>query len=90
MRLWNVNTHECYATFTGHQSWVLAVAFHPDGNTLASSSADGTIKLWNIKTGDCIKTLRVPRPYENANITGVIGLNDAQKASLKALGAVEY
>ncbi|MEB3339174.1 NACHT domain-containing protein [Okeania sp.] len=90
VRLWNVNTHRLYATLSGHQSWVLAVAFHPNGNILASSSADGTIKLWNIKTGKCIKTLRVSRPYENANITGVTGLNNAQKSSLKALGAVEY
>ncbi len=87
--LWNVNTHEPYATFSGHQSWVLAVAFHPDGQILASSSADETIKLWNVKTGECIKTLRVPRPYENANIRGVKGLSEIQKASLTALGAVE-
>ena len=90
MRLWNVNTHEPYATLSGHQSWVLGVAFHPDGEIIASSSADETIKLWNVKTGECIKTLRVPRPYENANITGVTGLSNAQKDSLKALGAVEY
>ncbi len=90
VRLWNVNTHKPYATFSGHQSWVLAVAFHPDGQILASSSADETIKLWNIKTGECIKTLRVPRPYENANITGVTGLSNAQKDSLKRLGAVGY
>jgi len=90
VRLWNVNTHEPYATFSGHHSWVLAVAFHPDGQILASSSADETIKLWNIKTRECIKTLRVPRPYENANITRVTGLSNAQKDSLKALGAVEY
>ena len=90
VRLWNINTHQPYATLSGHESWVLAVAFHPDGEILASSSADETIKLWNIKTGECIKTLRVPRPYENANITGVTGLSNAQKASLKALGAVEY
>ncbi|GGA34812.1 NACHT domain-containing protein [Okeania sp. KiyG1] len=89
VRLWNVNTHEPYATFSGHQSWVLAVAFHPDGEIVASSSADETIKLWNIKTGKYIKTLRVPRPYENANIRGVKGLSDIQKASLTALGAVE-
>jgi hypothetical protein len=35
------------------------------------------------------KTLIIPRPYERTNITGVTGLNDAQKATMKALGAVE-
>lgn len=39
--------------------WVLAVAYSPDGQTLASSgSSDGTIQLWNVKSGKHIKTLK--------------------------------
>jgi len=34
-------------------------------------------------------TLRTPRPYEGMNIAGVAGLTEAQKSTLKALGAVE-
>ena len=37
----------------------------------------------------CLKTLRVALPYEGMNITGAIGLTTAQRATLKALGAVE-
>ena len=40
-------------------------------------------------SGECLKTLRADRPYERMNITGATGLSDAQKAALKALGAVE-
>lgn len=32
----------------GHEDTVYSVAFTPDGQTLASGSADGTIRLWNI------------------------------------------
>ncbi|WP_442949262.1 AAA-like domain-containing protein, partial [Nostoc sp.] len=41
----------------GHSAPVSRVAFSPDGKTLASASADKTIKLWNIETGKEITTL---------------------------------
>jgi len=44
--------------FTGHQNYVLAVSFSPDGKTLASGSADNTLKLWNVADGKEIRTLR--------------------------------
>ena len=43
-------------TLTGHSSYVYSVAFSPDGKTLASASADQTIKLWNLE-GQLLHTL---------------------------------
>jgi WD40 repeat protein len=54
-----------------------------------SGSDDGTIKLWDILSGQCIKTLKNVRPYERMNISHARGLGDAQKASLKILGAID-
>ncbi|BAZ01584.1 WD-40 repeat-containing protein [Tolypothrix tenuis PCC 7101] len=89
IKLWSVSDGKCIQTLHGHINRVWSVAFHPDGQTLASGSGDGTIKLWNINTGECWENLRVERPYEGMNIAGVTGLTQAQKATLKALGAVE-
>ncbi|MBD2341930.1 NACHT domain-containing protein [Calothrix sp. FACHB-156] len=89
IKLWSVSDGKCIHTLQGHINRVWSVAFHPDGQTLVSGSGDGTIKLWNVKTGECFQNLRVERPYEGMNITGVTGLTQAQKATLKALGAVE-
>jgi|GEM_PF-787108 len=42
---------------TGHTSYVISVAFSPDGTKLASGSYDNTIKLWNTADGSLIRTL---------------------------------
>jgi DNA-binding CsgD family transcriptional regulator len=90
IKLWNVRTGQCLSTLQGHTNVVLSVAFSPMSILLASGSQDGTIKLWETRTGRCLSTLRSERPYEGLNISGVTGLTEAEKASLKALGAREH
>jgi WD40 repeat protein len=89
VRLWKVPTGQSLKTLAGHTNWIWSVAFSPDGSLLASGSADATVKLWDVQTGECLKTLQPERPYERMNITGATGLTKAQKAALKALGAIE-
>ena len=52
-------------------------------------SGDETIRLWDVQNGQCLKTLRADGPYMGMNISGAVGLTAAQKAALKALGAVD-
>ena len=41
----------------GHTDSVNSVSFSPDGQTLASGSYDGTVRLWDVVTGSEKQTL---------------------------------
>lgn len=43
-------------TLSGHASWVLSVAFSPDGTHFVSGSSDRTVKVWELATKQCIHT----------------------------------
>ena len=91
IKIWDFDTDKAIE-FEGnrHTQSVLSVAFSSDNKTLASGSEDETIKLWEVKNGRLIKTLKDKSPYQEMNITGVKGLTEAQKITLKALGANDY
>ncbi|WP_414516220.1 NB-ARC domain-containing protein [Nostoc sp. PCC 9305] len=96
IRIWDVSTGQCLKVLKGHTKRVYSLAFtilcevvsSEVDTVLASSSEDQSIRFWDFETGLCLKILRI-RPYEGMNITGVTGITEAQKATLKALGAVE-
>ena len=44
-------------TFTGHSGFVLSCAFSIDGRLFVSASADKTLKIWDVQTGQCKCTL---------------------------------
>lgn len=49
--------YRCLRTLTGHSNWVTSIAISADGQTLASASLDGTVKIWNIDSGQLLRTL---------------------------------
>jgi WD40 repeat protein len=54
VHLWEIATGRELAVFQGHTADVNAVAFAPDGKTLASASADKTARIWTVPDGNPI------------------------------------
>jgi WD40 repeat protein len=44
--LWNVETRQQAGTLIGHKAGVCAIAFSPNGDTLATGANDDTVRLW--------------------------------------------
>jgi len=51
VRVWDTATGKEAFKFAGHTKPVYGVAFHPKAAVLASSSSDGTVRLWSLNGG---------------------------------------
>jgi WD40 repeat protein len=89
LRWWNVQCGECVRELRAHLGTIRALRISPDGQTLASCGDDSTIRFWSMQRGELVRTLLHDRPYERLDITGIRGLNEAQKATLYLLGAID-
>ncbi|CAL4998536.1 unnamed protein product [Urochloa decumbens] len=49
----------CYLEFKGHTSPVKSISVETTGQWLASGSCDGTIRVWEVETGRCLKVWNV-------------------------------
>ncbi|MCE7985139.1 MAG: hypothetical protein DYG89_28535 [Caldilinea sp. CFX5] len=103
-RLVEIESGRVVEELHGHSRTVEAVSLCPTagdggaatGQLLVTAGHDETIMLWALHTcatttgsATCLATLRAPGPYADMNITGVTGISEAQKAALRALGAIE-
>jgi hypothetical protein len=50
IRIWDVKNGEQVASLPGHRQGIMALDLSADGRTLASSSSDRTLRLWNLAT----------------------------------------
>lgn len=56
---WSANG-ERLGTYNGHQGAIWTVDVSPNTVLLATGSADNTVRLWNVKTGECVKVWDFP------------------------------
>ncbi|GAB1198971.1 eukaryotic translation initiation factor 3 subunit I [Aspergillus pseudonomiae] len=65
---WSANG-ERLGTYNGHQGAIWTVDVSPNTVLLATGSADNTVRLWNVKTGECIKVWDFPTAVKRVEFT---------------------
>jgi len=49
-------------TITGHGDWVTTLAVNDNLKALVSGSLDSSIKVWDLNSGKCLKTMPMGAP----------------------------
>ncbi|KAL3664877.1 hypothetical protein V7S43_010055 [Phytophthora oleae] len=62
LRLYDVMTHKLVRRFAGHSHRVTDMTFSSDARWLFSSSADASLRVWDIPTGKCVDWMRFQKP----------------------------
>lgn len=57
-RVYGMKSGKMLKEFRGHASYVNHVAYTADGNQVLSASSDGTVRVWNAKTCECVHAFR--------------------------------
>ncbi|KAK0557736.1 Lissencephaly-1 [Tilletia horrida] len=57
IRIWDASSGQCLRTLHGHDNWIRALVFHPNGKSLLSASDDKSVKVWDLASGRCTRTL---------------------------------
>ena len=58
MKVWDVETASPLKTLRGHDSWVRACAFSPDGKWVLSGGYDNHARLWNVEGYEEVRVMK--------------------------------
>ena len=88
VRWWDEKMGTCLRQVQAHENSIRMLELRADETMLATTSDGGGLWIWDARSGDLLRVLRADRPYERMDITDIRGLPDAQKVTLRALGAI--
>eukprot|EP00158_Paraphelidium_tribonemae_P001730 Partr_v1_DN24740_c0_g1_i1_m37241 putative Positively regulates the activity of the minus-end directed microtubule motor protein dynein. May enhance dynein- mediated microtubule sliding by targeting dynein to the microtubule plus end. Required for len=94
LKLWDISTATCIHTFSGHDNWVRSVEFLVSAPTpkspqslayLVSVSDDKSLKVWDLKTGRCTRTI----PTAHNHFVSCVQVRYNSSTAIVATGSVD-
>ncbi|XP_064558193.1 apoptotic protease-activating factor 1 isoform X1 [Zonotrichia leucophrys gambelii] len=67
IKIWDLNGKYCRNTMIGHENSVNHCRFSPNDEYVASCSTDGTVKLWEARSGNELKSIEIKDFFKNAD-----------------------
>ena len=101
IKIWDALTGQCLWTFVssrhcivhsilycsqvGHDNWVRSLAFHPCGKYLLSAADDKSVRIWELKTGRCVKKIEAHDQFVASVVWGrqVVAGPDRQEEAVE-------
>eukprot|EP00960_Hanusia_phi_P030261 748476-Hanusia_phi.AAC.5 len=68
IRYWSMHDNRYLRHFKGHRQPVIGLHVSPADDTFLSASADGTVRLWDVRSDSCTGVLRLPLASARPNI----------------------
>ncbi|KAI8618546.1 WD40-repeat-containing domain protein [Chytriomyces sp. MP71] len=68
VRIWDLKSKKCMAVLDNHVSVVRGVAFSNDGKHLLTGGRDKILNLWEVATGEIIKTIPTHEAMESVGL----------------------
>ncbi|CAD5206767.1 unnamed protein product [Bursaphelenchus okinawaensis] len=59
VRVHGMKSGKCLKELRGHSSFVMDAKYTDDGKNCISGAVDGALKIWNLKTLECLNTFRI-------------------------------
>ncbi|XP_023794205.1 F-box/WD repeat-containing protein 10-like isoform X2 [Cyanistes caeruleus] len=84
-RCWNIHSGVCVRTFTGHYATVTCLDSHQEH--VVSGAGDGMVKVWSLKSGNCLRTLMHNSPVWAVRMDGTHVVSGGHQGLVKVWSA---
>uniref|UniRef100_A0A8C0UQ43 F-box/WD repeat-containing protein 10-like n=1 Tax=Cyanistes caeruleus TaxID=156563 RepID=A0A8C0UQ43_CYACU len=82
---WNIHSGVCVRTFTGHYATVTCLDSHQEH--VVSGAGDGMVKVWSLKSGNCLRTLMHNSPVWAVRMDGTHVVSGGHQGLVKVWSA---